>query len=85
MRAAAEVKELFEEYEAGKTPEALLVKDFDKVREGITVPRAQPLRHQAQPSGYRKYCIAHNPRQCSKACDKAWGGQYGGLSAQRLC
>ena len=32
MHAAAEVKELFDEYEAGKTPEALLVKDFDKVR-----------------------------------------------------
>ena len=32
MPAAAEVKELFEEYEAGQTPEALLVKDFDKVR-----------------------------------------------------
>ena len=29
--AASEVKELFEEYEAGETPEALLVKDFDKV------------------------------------------------------
>ncbi|CAK0735499.1 hypothetical protein CVIRNUC_000591 [Coccomyxa viridis] len=28
---AAEVKELFEEYEAGQTPEALLVKDFDKL------------------------------------------------------
>ena len=26
-----EIKELFEEYEEGQTPEALLVKDFDKV------------------------------------------------------
>ena len=34
MGAAAEVKELFEEYEAGETPEALLVKDFDKVNKG---------------------------------------------------
>jgi len=25
------MKQLFEEYEAGQTPEALLVKDFDKV------------------------------------------------------
>ena len=35
--AGQEIKELFEEYEAGSTPEALLVKDFDKVRtEGFT-------------------------------------------------
>lgn len=26
-----EIKKLFEEYEEGQTPEALLVKDFDKV------------------------------------------------------
>ncbi|CAL5225261.1 g8054 [Coccomyxa viridis] len=28
---ASEVRELFEEYEAGETPEAMLVKDFDKL------------------------------------------------------
>ena len=48
MCAAAEVKELFEEYEAGATPEALLVKDFDKVCKGITSARAQPCDFRAE-------------------------------------
>ena len=33
--AATEVKELFEEYEAGETAEAMLVKDFDKVSSDV--------------------------------------------------
>ena len=64
MHAAAEVKELFEEYEAGQTPEALLVKDFDKVRKRIAAARAQPCVHQTQTSGYRKYCSDRNRCQC---------------------
>ena len=42
MDAAAEMKELFEEYEAGETPEALLVKDFDKVHQQIIPPPPPP-------------------------------------------
>ena len=79
------MKELFEEYEAGKTPEALLVKDFDKVREGITAARAQPCDAQAEISSYCDNCSADNPCQFSRAGNEVRGGRYGGLSAQQLC
>ena len=37
--AGQQIRELFEEYEAGSTPEALLVKDFDKVGADAAMPR----------------------------------------------
>ena len=37
--AGQDIRELFEEYEAGSTPEALLVKDFDKVQIHLTLAR----------------------------------------------
>ncbi len=41
LRAGSEIQELWQEYEAGQTPEANLVKDFDKVCVVISGSKSQ--------------------------------------------